>query len=189
MILPQYKTLDQILSEKPTTEALLTITSVDDEDILVTHGDSKKAKITQRGKTTKDLATETKSQTDLLQCFMDRSQDNQQRMVKALESQAKRFSEYLDFLKSRNQQAQPDGSRVIGGHPRARVRSPSYQYQAPSRDEQQTPSRTGASGPRAASTRQTRIPLHGKDTTVPQILSIRMDICLEIYKGVDTLRL
>ena len=71
------KTLDQILSEKPTTEALLTITSVDDEDILVTHGDSKKAKIT------KDLATEMKSQTDLLQCFMDRSQDNQQRMVKA----------------------------------------------------------------------------------------------------------
>ena len=48
LILPQYKTLDQILSEKPTTEALLTITSVDDEDILVTPGDSKKAKITQR---------------------------------------------------------------------------------------------------------------------------------------------
>ena len=120
---------------------------MDDEDILVTPGDSKKAKITQREKTTKDLATETKSQTDLLQCFMDRSQDNQQRMVKALESQAKSFSEYLDFLKSRNQQAQPDGSRAIGGHPRARVRSPSYQYQAPSRDEQQTPSRSGASGP------------------------------------------
>ena len=98
-------------------------------------------------------------------------------MVKALESQAKSFSEYLDFLKSRNQQAQPDGSRAIGGHPRARVRSPSYQYQAPSRDEQHTPSRSGASGPRAASTRQTRIPRHGKDTTVPQILSIRMDIC------------
>ena len=74
LILPQYKTLDQILSEKPTTEALLTITSVDDEDILVTPGDSKKAKITQREKTTKDLATETKSQTDLLQCFMNRSQ-------------------------------------------------------------------------------------------------------------------
>ena len=121
---PQCKTLDQILYEKPTTEALLTITSVDDEDILVTPGDSKKAKIT------KDLATEMKSQTDLLQCFMDRSQDNQQRMVKAWESQAKSFSEYLDFLKSRNQQAQPDGSQAIGGHPRARVTSPSYQYQA-----------------------------------------------------------
>ena len=71
-----------------------------------------------------------KSQTDLLQCFMDRSPDNQQRMVTALESQAKIFSEYLDFLKSRNQQAQPDGSRAIGGHPGARVTSPSYQYQA-----------------------------------------------------------
>ena len=47
-----------------------------------------------------DLATEMKSQTDLLQCFMDISQDNQQRIVKALESQAKSFSEYLDFLKS-----------------------------------------------------------------------------------------
>ena len=43
-ILPQYKKLDQILSEKLTTEALLTITSVDDEDILVTPGDSKKLK-------------------------------------------------------------------------------------------------------------------------------------------------
>ena len=42
LILPQYKTLDQIISEKSTTEALLTITSVDDEDILVTPGDSKK---------------------------------------------------------------------------------------------------------------------------------------------------
>ena len=158
---------------------------MDDEDILVTPGDSKKAKITQREKTTKDLATEMKSQTDLLQCFMDRSQDNQQRMVKALESQAKSFSEYLDFLKSRNQQAQPDGSRAIGGHPRARVRS-LILLATSTRHLLETSNKPPAGAeqvdPRAASTRQTRIPRHGKDTTVPQIFSIRMDICLGIYK-------
>ena len=103
-------------------------------------------------------------------------------MVKALESQAKSFSEYLDFLKSRtskhNLTAAEQLEDTLGLESDLLATSTRHLLETSNKP----PAGAEQVDPRAASTRQTRIPRHGKDTTVPQIFSIRMDICLEIYE-------